>query len=326
MLSTLELISMMLTVSLASGLNLYITVLTIGISIRMGWVENLPAELHILGSTPILIISGILFLLQFFADKIQFVDNLWDSIHTLIRPVGAALIGVAILYGSNPLILIIGVLLAGSVSLISHSSKATTRMLINIMSPFESLSNKTVSIVEDGLVLALTYFAIKYPLIAGTIAVCLVLLILIFTPRIVRWSLFMFKAIFYRFKGVINKIEENEILPQAHLILLENKRPEITISCRAQNIKGAHGRDGYISYNDSNLYFTYNKWFRPRLWHISRDRIVNSYFKQQLLIDIIEIIYKGERGRERKVRLVFLKDRSPLVERLASRLASIPAK
>ncbi|MCX7958526.1 MAG: DUF4126 domain-containing protein, partial [Deltaproteobacteria bacterium] len=88
---TLNLIGMMLPVSLASGMNLYITVLTIGISSRMGWVENLPQELQILGSLPILIISGILFLLQFFADKIQFVDNLWDSIHTLIRPIGASL-------------------------------------------------------------------------------------------------------------------------------------------------------------------------------------------------------------------------------------------
>lgn len=324
--NTLEHIFMMLPLSLSSGLNLYITVLTIGISIRMGWVENLPPELQILASMPILIISGILFLLQFFADKIQFVDNLWDSIHTLIRPIGSALIGLAILTGSNPLILMIGVLLAGSISLVSHSSKATTRMLINVMSPFESFSNKTLSIIEDGLVFGLTYFAIRYPMIAGTIALCLLVLILIFTPRIMRWSLFLFKAIFYRFKGVINKISESELLPQTHLILLDNKRPEITISCRAQNIKGAHGRDGFVSYNDSTLYFTYNKWFKPRLWHIDKDRIINSYFKQQLLIDMIEIVYKGERDKEKKIRLIFLKDRSPLVEQLASKLASIPAK
>jgi len=324
--STLELLSMMLPISLASGMNLYITVLTIGISIRAGWVEGLPEELKILSTLPVLIISGVLFVLQFFADKIQFVDNIWDSIHTLIRPIGAALIAIAIFTGTNPALLIIGVLLAGSISLVSHSSKATTRMLINVMSPFESFSNKTLSVVEDGVVLFLTYFAMKYPLIAGTLALCLLFLILFFTPRIVRWSFFLFKSIFYRFKGVIKKIENNETLPQSHIILLGNKVPEITISCRGQNVKGAHGRDGYISYEDNKLFFTYNKWFRPRLWHISKERIGSSYFRQQLLVDVIEIIYKGEKDKERKVRFVFLKDRSPLVERLASKLSSIPAK
>ncbi len=324
--STIELLSMLLPVSLASGMNLYISVLTIGISVRMGWVENLPSELQILGSLPILIIAGILFVVQFFADKIQFVDNLWDSVHTLIRPIGAALIALAMLTDSNPFLLMPGVLLAGSISLVSHSSKATTRMLINVMSPFESFSNKTLSVLEDSLVVFLTYFAIKYPVIAGTFALCLLILILVFTPRIIRWSFFLFKAVFYRFKGVINKITENELLPQPHLILLDNKTPEISISCRGQNIKGAHGRDGYVSLINSTLYFTYNKWFRPRLWHISRERIKNSYFRQQLLVDIIEIHYLGEKDRIKKVRLIFLKDRSPLVERLASKLSSIPAK
>lgn len=324
--SNLELLSMMLPVSLASGLNLYITVLTIGISIRAGWIDNIPESLQIMGSTPILIISGVLFILQFFADKIQFVDNLWDSIHTLIRPIGSALVSIAIFTNSNPLLLMVGVLLAGSISLVSHSSKATTRMLINVMSPFESFSNKTISILEDFIVVFLTYFALKFPLIAGTFALCLLILILVFTPRIIRWSFFLFKAVFYRFKGVINKVTENELLPQSHLMLLDNKNPDIVISARGQNIKGAHGRDGYVSLIDSTLYFTYNKWFKPRLWHISRDRIRNSYFRQQLLVDIIEIHYIGEKEKVKKIRLVFLKDRSPLVERLASKLSSIPVK
>ncbi len=323
---TLNLLAMLLPISLASGMNLYISVLTIGISYRIGWVENLPDELKILGTLPILIVSGILFVIQFFADKIQFVDNIWDSIHTLIRPIGASLIAVAIFTGSTPALAIIGVLLAGSISLISHSSKATTRMLINVMSPFESFSNKSLSVIEDSLVVLLTYFAIKYPLIAGSLALCLLLLIIIFTPRIIRWSFFLFKSVFYRFKGIINKVETSETLPSPHLMLLDNKLPEIVIRCRGQNIKGAHGRDGYVSYKDGRLFFSYNKWFKPRLWHISKERITNSYFKQQLLVDIIEINYKTEKDKIQKIRLIFLKDRSPLVEQLASRLSSIPAK
>ncbi len=322
----LNLLAMILPLSLASGLNLYISILTIGISIRMGWIENFPPELKILGSIPILLIAGILFVLQFFADKIQFVDNIWDSIHTLIRPVGAALIALVVFADSNPALLVIGVLLAGSISLVSHSNKATTRMLINIMSPFESFSNKTISLLEDSLVVLMTYFAIRYPLIAGTLALCLLILILVFTPRIIRWSLFLFKAVFYRFKGVINKVTENESLPRSHLMLFENKKPEVVISCRGQNIKGAHGRNGYISLIDSTLYFTYNKWFKPRMWHVNKEKIVKTFFKQQLFVDIIEIYYQGEKNRERRIRLVFLKDRSPLVERLASKLSSIPTK
>ncbi|MCX7945017.1 MAG: DUF4126 domain-containing protein [Deltaproteobacteria bacterium] len=322
---TLTLLATILPVSIVSGLNLYITVLTIGIFTKMGWIDYIPGELQILSSSPLLLISGMLFLLQFFADKIQFVDNIWDSIHTLIRPIGAALIAFAILTNSNPIILIIGVLLAGFVSMISHSSKATMRMLINVISPFESFSNKTISIIEDILIIAFTYFALTYPLIAGTLAFCLIVLILIFTPRIIRWSFFLFKAIFYRFKGVINKISENEALPQTHLNLIEDKRPEIIVSARGQNIKGAHGRDGFVILTEATLYFIYNKWFKPRMWHVNRSRIKHSYFKQQLLVDIIEIQYLGERDRLKKVRLIFLKDRSPLVEKLASKLSSIPA-
>lgn len=323
---TINLLAMVLPISLASGINLYISVLTIGISYRMGWVENLPDELNILGSLPILVVAGILFVLQFFADKIQFIDNLWDSVHTLIRPIGAALIGVAMFADSSPPVAIVGMLLAGSVSIISHSNKATTRMLINVMSPFENFSNKSLSLIEDSLVVLLTYFAIKYPLIAGTFALCLLLLIIIFTPRIIRWSFFLFRAIFYRFKGMINRVKESECLPATHLMLLDNDLPEIVIRCRGQNIKGAHGRDGYVSFREPRLFFTYNKWFRPRLWHISKERIVNSYFREQLLVDIIEIFYKTDKNKVQKIRLVFLKDRSLLVERLASRLSSVPLK
>lgn len=322
--NTLILYGMTLAFSLTAGLNLYITLLVIGFSMRMGWADSLPAGLWVLNTTPFLFVSALLFVVQFIADKIQFVDNLWDSIHTLIRPVGASLLAGVILAGHNPAMIILAIILAGSISLISHSNKATMRMFINVISPFESFSARTISFIEDVLVAGLCYFAIRFPLIAGTLALCLIIMILIFTPRAVRWSFFMFKAILYRFKGVINRIESNEPLPQSHRMLLGNKNPEITISCLGQNIKGAHGRYGFISYVDSTLYFTYNKWLRPRLWHIRTDRIKQTYFRQQILVDIIEIHYLGERDRIRKVRLVFLKDRSLLTEKLASKLSSIP--
>jgi hypothetical protein len=93
----LRTLATMLPISLTSGINLYATVLVIGLSIRFGWVQDAPAGLHAMSSVPVLVVAGVFYLVEFLADKIPFVDNAWDTVHTVIRPVGAALLVLSVI-------------------------------------------------------------------------------------------------------------------------------------------------------------------------------------------------------------------------------------
>ena len=88
-------LAILLPLSLTSGINLYATVLVVGVSIRLHWVTDTPANLDVLSSWPVIVCAALLYTIEFVADKIQIVDNIWDIIHTFIRPVGGALIGLA---------------------------------------------------------------------------------------------------------------------------------------------------------------------------------------------------------------------------------------
>ena len=137
-----------------AGINLYLTVFVTGLAVRMQWVV-VPPQLHDLGmlGDPIIIgVAGFLYFVEFFADKVPWIDTAWDSVHTFIRPVGAAAVAVAALGDSHPAFEIVGALLAGGMALTTHVAKAGTRLVAN-GSP-EPVSNIGLSLAEDGIVLA----------------------------------------------------------------------------------------------------------------------------------------------------------------------------
>ena len=135
-----------------AGINLYLTVLVTGLAIRFEWV-SLAAQhesLAILGNEWIIGVAGVLFLVEFFADKIPWVDSAWDSVHTVVRPAGGILLALAALGELDPVVSVIAALLFGTVSLTTHAAKAGGRVLVNL-SP-EPVSNSATSLAEDGLV------------------------------------------------------------------------------------------------------------------------------------------------------------------------------
>lgn len=136
-----------------SGLNLYLTTLVAGLAIRFNWLHlaDQYESLAVLANPWIIGIAGVLFLIEFFADKIPWVDSSWDAAHTFIRPIGGTLLALAALGEVDPTITVIAGLLSGGTTLITHSAKAGSRLLIN-MSP-EPVSNIVTSMGEDGLVL-----------------------------------------------------------------------------------------------------------------------------------------------------------------------------
>lgn len=166
----------------ASGVNLYATVLLFGLFGRLGIAET-PEMLQ----DPVVMgVAGVMYLLEFVADKIPYVDSLWDTVHTVIRPVGAALLG-AQLAGDVNLSEVMGGGVSGVTALGSHLAKAGTRMAINT-SP-EPITNIGVSLVEDVAVGGMVWFAVTYPVAAGIIAVILLVLggiLLVLAWRLIR--------------------------------------------------------------------------------------------------------------------------------------------
>jgi hypothetical protein len=166
--------------SLTSGVNLYATVAILGLAARYDWV-NLPPQYEAFAADWVIGLALTLFVIEFIADKIPWVDSIWDSIHTLIRPVGGALVAATTIGDASPTFEVIIALLGGTVAAGSHFTKASTRVAANA-SP-EPFSNWVLSFVEDIFVIGLGMLALKYPLAALIVT----LLILVAIVMAVRW-------------------------------------------------------------------------------------------------------------------------------------------
>jgi hypothetical protein len=155
-----------LALAVASGLSLYGTVFVAGLAVRLGWVHLGPAwaSLGVLADPVVLGVSGVLFLVEFLADKVPVIDSLWDAVHTLIRPVGGALLASRALGELSPAAEVLALLLLGGATLATHAAKATTRLAVNA-SP-EPVSNVVVSLAENGLVAGAVWLALAHPLVA----------------------------------------------------------------------------------------------------------------------------------------------------------------
>ena len=170
--------------SLAAGVNLYATVALVGLAARFGWVE-LPEQFQVFNNPWVIGVAGVLYVVEFFADKIPWVDTMWDAVHTFVRPVGGALIAVAALGDASPTIEGLVALLGGAVAAGSHATKAGTRVAANA-SP-EPFSNWALSIIEDIFVVGLGLVTLKFPLLALGISL-VILLVMILAARWI-WQL-----------------------------------------------------------------------------------------------------------------------------------------
>jgi Domain of unknown function (DUF4126) len=169
--------------SFAAGVNLYATVALLGLASRYGWV-SLPEQYRAFDSDWVIGAALVMYAIEFFADKIPYVDSLWDVIHTAIRPIGGALIAVTTLGDASPTTEALVMLLGGAVATSSHLTKTSTRAVANA-SP-EPFSNWFLSVGEDIFVVGLGFLALQYPLIALGVAIALLVLIAIFATVIIR--------------------------------------------------------------------------------------------------------------------------------------------
>ncbi len=180
--SPLETLGFSLGTSFASGLNVYATVAAAGIFQRLGVIQ-LPDSLQVLANPIVMGIALTMFLIEFIADKVPYVDSAWDAVHTFVRPPAAAIIAYSAFGQVSEEWKVGAALLAGGVALTSHGAKASTRAAANT-SP-EPVSNWALSLFEDGLAVFLAWMAAAHPLLTAGIVVVLVLLAVL-----VIWKLF----------------------------------------------------------------------------------------------------------------------------------------
>jgi len=166
----IETISLVLGTGFSSGLNLYATVATLGLLQRFG-VIHLPEKLQVLSHPMVLGVALGLYIVEFLADKVPYVDSVWQAVHTFIRPPAAALLAFSVTAAATEPWRWVAALLAGGIALTSHGTKASARAAVN-MSP-EPLSNWALSFGEDLLAVWVTWFAAAHPRIAVVVVVVL---------------------------------------------------------------------------------------------------------------------------------------------------------
>lgn len=166
-----------------SGINLYATVSVLGLLQRFGGVK-LPGGLEMLDSWWIIGIAGGLYIIEFFADKIPYVDSVWDVVHTFIRVPAGVIVSYAAVSDMSSEIAIPAALIGGGFAFASHGTKSALRMGANL-SP-EPVSNWVLSIIEDAIAFIGTFLAVFAPIIIAIVLVVFALLFLWFFPKIVR--------------------------------------------------------------------------------------------------------------------------------------------
>jgi hypothetical protein len=180
----LNALGLVVPLAFASGLNLYATVAVLGLSSHYGLV-TLPEQFRVFDNPIIITAALAMYLVEFVADKIPWFDSMWDAVHTVVRPLGGALVAVTALGEASPAANALVALLGGSIAMTTHLSKAGTRAAANTTP--EPFSNWALSLGEDVLAVGLSYVALQHPMVALVVTVLLLAVIVFFASMIVRF-------------------------------------------------------------------------------------------------------------------------------------------
>jgi hypothetical protein len=182
----LNLLGVALGLAALAGFNLYLTVFVTGLAINQHWIALSPQyeSLAVLGNPWIVSIAGGLYFIEFLADKVPWIDSAWDAVHTVIRPIGGALLAIQVLGHSTPTFDVIVGLVAGGTSLMAHTTKSASRLVANT-SP-EPFSNIGLSVAEDLAVVGGLFLIHYNPLLALAVVAVAIALFLYFAPKVFR--------------------------------------------------------------------------------------------------------------------------------------------
>ena len=197
-LSTIALLGLLAGSSLASGLRLYATIAVLGFLGRSGTL-TLPGELSVLSNTWIIVTAGLLYLVEFFADKVPYADTGWDALHTFIRVPAGALLAARALGPTNPALEVVAALAGGTVALAAHGTKATARLAINT-SP-EPFTNWAASVAEDIVAFLGVWAAFQHPYVMLAFVILFLALSDYLVPKILRGLRVIFRKLFGKDRG-----------------------------------------------------------------------------------------------------------------------------
>ena len=193
----MEIIGIAGSVSLLAGWRLYLSIFATGLAMRL---EAIPLPDHlqsldVLANPWVMGIAAVAAIAEFFADKVMWLDSAWDAIHTFVRPIGGALLALAIIDPADPATQVVAFLLGGGAALTAHAGKAGARGVVNA-SP-EPVSNIAVSSAEDVATIGLLYLAYEFPVAAGVIALVLLVFVI--------WLIWLARKLVRGFFGRGNK-------------------------------------------------------------------------------------------------------------------------
>ena len=334
----IQLLGSTLGLGLVSGINLYATVLVVGLGIRLGLIVPCPElqSLEILASPIVIVVAGTILLIEFLADKIKWIDSLWDAVHTFIRPLGAAVIGATAIGQTGPGTVAIA-LLCGGVALSGHSTKAGLRLLVN-HSP-EPFSNVALSLVEDGVVVFGTYVAIQYPQVMLVVVVLFSIAFIWFAPKALRLIRIETVAILAVIKKLFVSVKRFRRAPKLAVLsgnlkeLVNDQMPvdylyyvkdefnldgnHAIIRCVAgKGIRGLRHSIGYLNITADEAIFVTKRFLRFRNCRLSRNEIDHVHFKKHLLLDRLSLRIDGKQRT-----FYFFKDPSNRSELIGNALA-----
>lgn len=195
---TLQALSLALGTAWTSGINLYATVAALGIAGQMEMIQ-LPPDLQLLMHPAVITIACIMYVIEFFADKVPYVDSGWDVLHTFIRVPAGAMLAARSLGTMNPALELAALLAGGTVALAAHGTKATVRLAINA-SP-EPFSNWFASVAEDVTVLGSIWMIFNHPIVMLVLVLGFLALIVWLIPKLFRLAKRGFHALRSRLRG-----------------------------------------------------------------------------------------------------------------------------
>ena len=291
----LELLGSTLGLAFVAGIRLYATVLAVGLALHFRLLHlppNLEA-LSILGHPAVLGAAMLAYTAEFLADKIPWIDTLWDAFHLLIRPMGAALLSLAAVATLDPVAQIVIILLCGGLALSAHSLKAAIRLIVN-HSP-EPFSNIAVSLAEDVFAIGMIWLALVHPVVTLgmlSFAVAGVLLVAPRLWRLCRVEILGIVGVVSRWFGVVGATIRSrgwDTLP----IDLEHRFRLDAGSGAFPVARGAVGRGiglprnsvGVLLLVEESVIFSARVWFRRREWAQPLNRLRSVALHRRLLFD-----------------------------------------
>jgi hypothetical protein len=195
---TIEALSLAMGTAWTSGINLYATVAALGIANRMEMI-HLPQNLEVLSHPGVIAIACVMYFIEFFADKVPYVDTGWDALHTFIRVPAGAILASRSLGDMNPALELMALLAGGSIALVAHGTKASARLAINA-SP-EPFSNWAASIAEDVTVFGSLWLMFNHPIVMMVLVVLFITLVAWLVPKIYRLAKRGFQALRDKMRG-----------------------------------------------------------------------------------------------------------------------------